>query len=70
MTLAVLARGATPGNPRWLKAPLLRHEALAVLARGATPGNPRWLKAPLLRHEALAVTRLPAPLPVIACQVR
>jgi hypothetical protein len=42
----------------------------AVLARGATPGNPRWLKASLLRHEALAVTRLPAPLPVIACQVR
>ena len=42
----------------------------AVLARGATPWNPRWLKASFLRHEALAVARLPAPLPVIACQVR
>jgi hypothetical protein len=43
---------------------------LAVLARGATPWNPRWLKAPLFRHEAWAAARLPAPLPVIACQVR
>src|SRR5215472_16424952 len=35
-----LARGATPWNPRWLKAPLLRHGALALLARGPTPGTP------------------------------
>jgi hypothetical protein len=70
VTWAVLARGATPWNPRRLKASFLRHEALAVLARGATPWNPRRLKASFLRHEALVVARLPAPLPVIACQVR
>jgi len=51
----LLAQGATPWNPRWLKAPLLRHAALAPLAQGATPWNPRWLKAPLLRHAALAL---------------
>ena len=37
MTWAVLARGATPWNPRWLKAPFLRHEALAVARLPARP---------------------------------
>jgi hypothetical protein len=30
VTWALLARGATPWNPHWLKATFLRHEALAV----------------------------------------
>jgi hypothetical protein len=30
VTGAVLARGATPWNPRWLMAPFLRHAAVAV----------------------------------------
>ena len=38
-----LPGGATPGTPRWLKAPFLRHGALAVFTRGnAPPGTSRW----------------------------
>jgi len=37
----VLAQGATPWNPRWLKASFLRHAALALLAWGKTPGLAR-----------------------------
>ncbi len=35
-----LPGGATPGTPRWLKAPFLRHGALAVFTRGNAPREP------------------------------
>ena len=41
--LAALALGATPWNPRWLKAPFLRHEALA--AAGRLLSRHRWFAA-------------------------
>src|SRR6266705_3635092 len=40
-SVTVLARGATPWNPRWLKAPFLRHGALALSAEVWGPGGLR-----------------------------
>ena len=44
---ALLARGATPGAPRWPTARFLRHRAGALLARGATPRSPPLAYGPV-----------------------
>ena len=43
--LAVVPGGATPGTPRWLKAPFLRHGALAVPGPARRPPEPRGARS-------------------------